>query len=198
MHIASGRDSVTYSYLSNLLADYLLSLSIASTPDSQDAPSPHEITSVLSILPQTRYGLNLNPRFDRIEGFAGPSEAERAGGTEAVSAAPELTLFKLARVPLVHGWIADASYGEETHAALLAAGDFDTAMEQIVEGADLAGGISALEIAATGAAGEGAAEEEAMLRMIEKRSQWTEEQERKVRRCEFALHLRADSAERSS
>lgn len=168
LHIPSGRESVTYSYLSNLLADYFLSL-----PTTTATP-PMSLSSVLSILPQTRYGLNLNPRFDRIDGFSSSSsETETAG---------ELALFALAGIPLLHGWLADPSYGSETHQALLECGDYDAALEAIVHGAEIAGGVEKLRMDGL-VMGEHEHEEEEMLKEVERRSQWTPEQEVKVRKA---------------
>lgn len=138
------------------------------------------LSSVLSILPQTRYGLNLNPRFDRIDGFSSSSsETETAG---------ELALFALAGIPLLHGWLADPSYGSETHQALLECGDYDAALEAIVHGAEIAGGVEKLRMDGL-VMGEHEHEEEEMLKEVERRSQWTPEQEVKVRKGECPSRL---------
>lgn len=194
LHIPPGRESVTYSYLSNRLADYFLSLP---APASPTEPSQVSLSSVLSILPQTRYGLNLNPRFDRIDGFSPPSTSSASSSSphdpndpysSAVSppvegdvAADELALFALARIPLLHGWLADPSYGSETHQVLLECGDYDSAMEAIVQGAEIAGGVDQLTPDGPGLAD---ADEEELLRQVERRSRWTPEQEARVRKGE--------------
>ena len=141
------------------------------------------LSSVLSILPQTRYGLNLNPRFDRIDGF---SSSSSSSSTETETG--ELALFALARIPLLHGWLADPSYGPETHEALLECGDYDAAMEAIVLGAEIAGGVEKLRMDGLAEVSE-KAEEEEMLREVERRSRWTPEQEAKVRKGECPNRL---------
>ncbi|GAA5846197.1 hypothetical protein JCM11251_007994, partial [Rhodosporidiobolus azoricus] len=50
----------------------------------------------------------------------------------------ELSLFRLAHVPLLHGWLADPSIPSQ-HSVLQEAGDYDTAMTWVVEGAEIAG-----------------------------------------------------------
>jgi hypothetical protein len=178
LHIPSGREFVTYSYLSNLLADYFLSL-----PATTNAPPTMSLSSVLSILPQTRYGLHLNPRFDRIDGFSSASSS----ATEETEPAGELALFALARISLLHGWLADPSYGSETHEVLLECGDYDKAMEAIVQGAEIAGGVEKLRMdgLVMGEQEHEEAEAEEMLREVERRSRWTPEEEAKVRKGEW-------------
>ncbi|GAA6018861.1 hypothetical protein JCM10207_000266 [Rhodosporidiobolus poonsookiae] len=165
--IPPTKRSVSYSFLSNLLADYFLSLSppsSAAPPDSSAATSPAlSLDSALAILPQTRYGLTLNPQFTRIDGFANTTHAG------------ELALFALARVPLLHGWLADPST-PEVFSALEACGDYDTAMEWVVAGAEVAG-PKGLEL------DEGALGEEELLQEVERRSKWTADEEEKVRRA---------------
>ncbi|BGP38295.1 hypothetical protein JCM10450v2_002241 [Rhodotorula kratochvilovae] len=167
LRITPGRTSVMYSYLSNLLADYFLrATSSASSP--QTPGTELSLEAALSILPQTRYGLNLNPRFDRIDGFSSSSPSKG-----------ELALFALARIPLLHGWLADPA-SPETYDALVGeggCGDYDTALERVVEGAEVAGGAGRLELA------EEAMSEEEMLTEAERMSKWTEEEEQKVRRA---------------
>lgn len=151
----SNRKSVTYSYLSSLVGDYLLS--VTSAPSSALS-----LEAALSILPSTRYGLNLNPRFGGIDGFRPASE----GG--------ELALFKTAQVPLLHGWVVDPQDEETWHAVVEGegAGDYDAVVERVVE-ADVI-------------IGEEPGEDEAkMLEAVQRRSLWTEEQEEKVRQGVF-------------
>ncbi|GAA5834794.1 hypothetical protein JCM9279_007108 [Rhodotorula babjevae] len=176
LDIAPGRTSVTYSYLSNLLADYFLRAT--SSPSSSTASSSgHELSleAALSILPQTRYGLNLNPRFDRIDGFAAPPPTSSSSSTSS----GELALFALARIPLLHGWLADPADPEAYDALVGAAGcqDYDTALERVVEGAEVAGGAGRLDVR------EEELSDEEMVREAELRSNWTEEQARTVRRA---------------
>lgn len=172
LHIAPGRTSVTYSHLSNLLADYFLRRTSASTNPSTSS-TELSLTVALSILPQTRYGLNLNPRFDRIDGFSTSSSA-----SVSASGKGELALFALAGIPLLHGWLADPSE-PETHEVLVGekgCRDYDTAMEWVVEGSEVAGGADKLGIR------EEKMSEEELVKEVERRSGWSEEQEKKVRR----------------
>ncbi|GAA6055981.1 hypothetical protein JCM3770_000760 [Rhodotorula araucariae] len=165
--IAPGRTSVAYSHLSNLLVDYFLRATSSGT-SPQNPGTELSLEAVLSILPQTRYGLNLNPCFDRIDGFAASSPSKG-----------ELALFSLARIPLLHGWLADPA-APETYEALVGeggCGDYDKALECVVEGAEIAGGAGRLELT------EEDLSDEEMLREAERRSRWTEEEERKVRRA---------------
>jgi hypothetical protein len=185
LHIAPGRDRVTYSYLSTLLADYFLR--ITSTPSAPPSPAVAQTTpttlfaqsstrqlsleAALSILPQTQYGLNLNPQFLRIDGFtSSPNSGEG-----------ELALFSLAQIPLLHGWIADPS-DQETYEVLKEAKDYDRAVEMMVEGSEVAGKL--------GLEGQGGIDlsEEELLKEAERRSQWTHEEEEKVRKGERANH----------
>ncbi|GAA5847683.1 hypothetical protein JCM11251_002953, partial [Rhodosporidiobolus azoricus] len=103
--LAPGRESVSYSYLSTLLADYFLRV-------TSGGAASLSLEAALEILPQTRYGLTLNPRFDRIDGFAPPSSSSSSSASPG-EASPdeqgELSLFRLAHVPLLHGWLADPS-----------------------------------------------------------------------------------------
>lgn len=177
LHIPPGRKSVSYSYLSNLLADYFLSHT-RQTPSIASGPDDH-LSSVLSILPQTRHGINLNPCFDRIDGFA--SNPPCGSDSPSVVRAPELALFGLASIPLLHGWVADPSYGAETYAAVLDAGNFDKAMERVVEGAEIVGG-GGVERLKWLSEGGGDASEEEMLDFVEKRSQWSPQEESKAQR----------------
>ncbi|GAA5950077.1 hypothetical protein JCM3765_004186 [Sporobolomyces pararoseus] len=182
LHIPPGRDRVTYSYLSTLLADYFLRITSTSSvpPSPAVASSPTEasigrhqsstkqlsLEAALSILPQTQYGLNLNPQFLRIDGFT--SSPSSGGG--------ELALFSLAQIPLLHGWIADPS-DQETYEVLKEAKDYDRAVEMMVEGSEVAGKL--------GLEGQGGVElsEEELLKEAERRSQWTHEEEEKVRKA---------------
>ena len=119
----ADRPAVSYSYLSSLLADYLLSR-------PQDESNSLDLSAALSILPRTRYGLDVNVRFAAIDSFAAGSSA--AGG--------ELALFKLCGVKLVHGWLPDPS-DPETYSAVIRCGDYDKALDKVVEGDELAKGL---------------------------------------------------------
>ncbi|KAI0029420.1 hypothetical protein K488DRAFT_56416 [Vararia minispora EC-137] len=103
-----NRASVSYDYLAQLVAEHLL----LSAPDV-------DISAALSIMPLTTQGMDLNPV------FTGPTRFRPAttGG--------ELDLFARAGIPLVHGWLADPASPE--HAAVARAGDYDAAVNLIVE-----------------------------------------------------------------
>ncbi|GAA5948773.1 hypothetical protein JCM21900_005292 [Sporobolomyces salmonicolor] len=170
IHIAPGRDRVTYSFLSNLLADYFLRVT-TTTPSSEAPPSPTSPTTTqlsleaaLSILPSTQSGLNLNPQFSRINGFVSTPS----------SGAGELALFSLAQIPLLHGWLADPA-DQETYEALREAGDYDRALEMVVEGSEIAGGRLELR--------EDEMSDEELVKEAERRSSWTPLQEQKVRKA---------------
>ncbi|CEQ42194.1 SPOSA6832_03975 [Sporobolomyces salmonicolor] len=170
IHIAPGRDRVTYSFLSNLLADYFLRVT-TTTPSSEAPPSPTSPTTTqlsleaaLSILPSTQSGLNLNPQFSRINGFVSTPS----------SGAGELALFSLAKIPLLHGWLADPA-DQETYEALREAGDYDRALEMVVEGSEIAGGRLELR--------EDEMSDEELMKEAERRSSWTPLQEQKVRKA---------------
>ncbi|BGO98022.1 Ubiquitin carboxyl-terminal hydrolase MIY1 [Rhodotorula toruloides] len=172
LHIAPGRTSVTYSHLSNLLADYFLRVTSSPSANPSSPSTELSLTAALSILPQTRYGLNLNPRFDRIDGFSTSTSSSASGKGE-------LALFALAGIPLLHGWLADPS-DPETYDVLVGSEgckDYDTAMEWVVEGSEVAGGAEKLQLR------EEQMSEEEMVREVERRSGWSEEQEKKVRRA---------------
>ncbi|GAA5997830.1 hypothetical protein JCM11641_003365, partial [Rhodosporidiobolus odoratus] len=155
--LPSHLSTVTYSLLSALLADYFLSLPSFSSALSLDA--------ALSILPTTRSGLTLNPRFSAIDAFSGAGEAG------------ELALFELAQIPLLHGWLADKQNAEEFEIMAGEKGcvDYDTALERLVEGTEIAGPLG-LRL------GTAEAEDVVLAGEVERRSKWSEEVQEKVRR----------------
>ncbi|KAF8515398.1 hypothetical protein BU17DRAFT_76899 [Hysterangium stoloniferum] len=85
----ANRASVSYEYLANLVAEYLLTSSTDLDP-----------SSALSILPVTQKGMDLNPVFTSVTSF------KPAGDTG------ELELFELTGINLVHGWLADPNSPE--------------------------------------------------------------------------------------
>lgn len=179
LEIAPGRDRVTYSYLSTLLANYFLQItsssSVPPSPALTHLPSTRQLSleAALSILPQTRVGLNLNPQFTKIDGFtSSPSSGEG-----------ELALFSLAQIPLLHGWLGDPA-DEETYRVLEEAGDYDRAVEMMVEGSEVAGKL--------GLEGNGGVDlnDEELIREAERRSQWTSEEEEKVRKGKISSNRR--------
>ena len=89
-----------------------------------------------------------------------------------------MSLFSLSKIPLVHGWIADPQ--EEAWDVLVGSseGDYDKAVERVLEGEEISGGGGDQETEQT---------EEEMLREVERRSLWTKDQEKKVRDGQFSL-----------
>ena len=82
------RSSVSYEYLSALLADALLS-------SLGDDESEQGLSAALAALPKTAKGMDLNPSFTAVDAFRPSGD----GG--------ELHLFALAGIQLLHGWLAD-------------------------------------------------------------------------------------------
>ncbi|KAM0786378.1 hypothetical protein ACM66B_001846 [Microbotryomycetes sp. NB124-2] len=156
--IEPSRNSATYSYLSNLIANHLLSNATSTTSVS--------VEKVLEILPSTRYGLNLNPRFGSIDGFK-QSQGDEATGTG------ELDLFATSKAPLLHGWVVDPQDSETWDVVVEKAGDYDNALEKVVAGQEIAGGD----------VDDGEQDESKVLAMVQKRSLWTPEQEDAVRQA---------------
>ncbi|KAF8510778.1 hypothetical protein JB92DRAFT_426292 [Gautieria morchelliformis] len=102
-----GRTSVSYEYLSNLVAEYLLS-----------TPTEYDPSSALSILPVTRKGMDLNPQFTAVSSFRPAGD----GG--------ELKLFDLTGIRLVHGWLVDPDSSEFD--VISRVEDYDTSVNLIV------------------------------------------------------------------
>ncbi|KAH9474470.1 Ubiquitin carboxyl-terminal hydrolase MINDY-1 [Psilocybe cubensis] len=110
------RQNVSYEFLSQLVAEYLLT----SSPDV-------DISAALSIMPYTQRGMDLNPVFTAADSFH-PSGS--AGG--------ELKLFEQVNIPLLHGWLVDP---DSTEAPVLKRiQDYDTAVTLIAEADHLTNG----------------------------------------------------------
>ncbi|KAI9001490.1 hypothetical protein BD414DRAFT_474815 [Trametes punicea] len=102
------RTTVSYEYLSRLLAEYLLN----ACPDV-------DISAALSVMPATRKGMDLNPLFTGSTLF-------RPAGTGG-----ELKLFEQAGIKLVHGWLVDPSSPE--YGVLSRTEDYDSSVNLLVE-----------------------------------------------------------------
>ncbi|KAH9847811.1 hypothetical protein C2E23DRAFT_740799 [Lenzites betulinus] len=102
------RSSVSYDYLSRLVAEYLLT----TCPDV-------DTSAALTIMPATRKGMDLNPLFTGSTLFRPAGQ----GG--------ELKLFEQAGIQLVHGWLVDPSSPE--HDVLSRTEDYDSSVNLIVE-----------------------------------------------------------------
>ncbi|PPQ79029.1 hypothetical protein CVT25_002338 [Psilocybe cyanescens] len=103
------RQNVSYEFLSQLVAEYLLTTS----PDV-------DVSAALSIMPYTQRGMDLNPVFTAADSFH-PSGA--AGG--------ELKLFEQVNISLLHGWLVDPDSSEAP--VLKRIQDYDTAVALIAE-----------------------------------------------------------------
>ncbi|TDL25489.1 DUF544-domain-containing protein [Rickenella mellea] len=110
------RTHVSYDFLAQLVGEYLLRAS----PDV-------DLSAALSMMPLTQKGMDLNPRFTGLESF------HPAGDAGA------LKLFEQARIRLVHGWLVDPDSPE--HRAVAQAGDYDDAVNRIVEADALTKGM---------------------------------------------------------
>jgi hypothetical protein len=135
---------VPYSVLADLVASYILARH----------PEGAELESVLDILPKTRDGLDINPRFDSIA-FA--QSSQETG---------EMLLFKLAGVPLVHGFLADPADSETWKA--LSGITFDEAAMKVAQADELTGGLLLSEDGLD------------MDRLEQRRAAWSPEQSQQV------------------
>ena len=106
------RTSVSYEFLSMLVADFLLSSS-----SSGEEGSTLSVDEALSLLPLTQKGLDLSPIFTSHTLF---------------KPCPALRLFQLCGIELVHGWVVDPDSGEEAE-VLERVGDYDSAVGLVVE-----------------------------------------------------------------
>ncbi|CBQ71529.1 conserved hypothetical protein [Sporisorium reilianum SRZ2] len=119
------RPVVSYSYLSQLLAEHLL------TKVSNEGFGGEALEAALSTLPRTQYGLDVDVGFDSITSFAATPGND--GGVD------ELALFRLCGVQLVHGWLPDPA-DAETYQAVQAAGSYNRATDVVVRGDEIADG----------------------------------------------------------
>jgi hypothetical protein len=157
---------VSYNYLSQLIADYLLRRLSALPPSS----SSLDLAAVLEILPTTRYGLTLNPRFGSIDGFKPSSSTNDENGTEdELNKTGELALFALAGVDLRHGWVASPDEGELFDLLVEKCGDYDEAVMMMIKGNEIAGDVI-----------DDNRNDEEMIKAVERRSRWTKNEEKIV------------------
>ena len=115
------RTTVDYDYVSSIIAEYLLNKPVP--PDS-----PHSLSDALSVLPHTRFGLDLNPHFHSPYALS-PSSTRHKGA---------IALFALCDVPLVHGWVYDRQ-SPNSDVILQDGQNYDHATQIIAEGDHLAG-----------------------------------------------------------
>ncbi|KJA23765.1 hypothetical protein HYPSUDRAFT_39600 [Hypholoma sublateritium FD-334 SS-4] len=105
-----SRTTVSYEFLSQLVAEYLLK----NSPDV-------DVSAALSIMPHTQKGMDLNPLFTSSTSFR-PSTALKGG---------ELKLFEQVGIPLIHGWLVDPEGVEAP--AIQRVKDYDSAVQLIAE-----------------------------------------------------------------
>ncbi|KAE8231051.1 hypothetical protein CF326_g3941 [Tilletia indica] len=88
----SDRPAVDFTYLSRSIAELFLT---RPCPEDQDETSwQNTLTQALDILPTTRHGLDVNVDFRDAAAFHPPQS-------------PQLALFRLFGIRLVHGWLPD-------------------------------------------------------------------------------------------
>ena len=87
------RPAVSYAYVSDMLADYFLE-------HSTGRADAVELSHVLSTLPKLLHGFQVDVFFDRPTHFGSDIGADTSA---------ELSLFRMANVPLLHGWLPDPS-----------------------------------------------------------------------------------------
>ncbi|KAG6895110.1 hypothetical protein C0992_003121 [Termitomyces sp. T32_za158] len=114
------RTTVSYEFLSQLVAEYLL----------RHSPNV-DISDALSIMPHTQKGLDLNPLFTSSTSFQPANET--AGG--------ELLLFSQVGIDLVHGWLVDPDSPEARAMREENTEDYDSAVALIAEVDHITGGL---------------------------------------------------------
>ncbi|KAG6829051.1 hypothetical protein H0H92_005882 [Tricholoma furcatifolium] len=114
------RTTVSYEFLSQLVAEYIL----------KHSPGI-DISDALSIMPHTQKGLDLNPNLFSTTSFRAATET--AGG--------ELKLFTQAGIELVHGWLVDTDSDEARAMQEENTEDYDGAVGLIAEADYIAGGM---------------------------------------------------------
>lgn len=120
------RPLVSYDYLSSLIAEYLLTQPSTTGGSSGATGGGDALERALSLLPQTRHGLNLNPSFLSNDAFHSSD-----GGSQS------LELFELLGIKLYHGFLPDMS-APNSYELLTRAGSYDAAVDAVVQGDTLA------------------------------------------------------------
>lgn len=132
------RPAVSYSYLSDILADFLLS-SESGMRASGTRDNTAWLSAALSALPRIQHGFQVDVRFDGPMGFANHPMDTPAPSVDSEGFG-ELALFCLANVLLVHGWLPDPR-DTQAFAALRRAGSYNTAALRVAEADELAYGL---------------------------------------------------------
>ncbi|EST06847.1 Aminotransferase, class IV [Kalmanozyma brasiliensis GHG001] len=162
------RPVVSYSYLSQLLAEHLL------TKVGTEGFGGEGLEAALSTLPRTQYGLDVDVGFNSITSFA--ATAANDGG------AGELALFRLCGVPLVHGWLPDPA-DAPTFQAVQAAGSYNKATDILVRGDEIAEGAVVRDRGVGLLAAKLASESSASNGKQPERQAWSDEQRTTVRQA---------------
>ncbi len=176
------RPVVSYSYLSQLLAEHLL------TKVGTEGFGGEGLEAALSTLPRTQYGLDVDVGFDSITSFA--ATAGNDGG------AGELALFRLCGVPLVHGWLPDPA-DAQTCQAVQAAGSYNKATDILVRGDEIAEGAVVRDRGVGLLEAKLASESSTSNGKQPERQAWTDEQKVVVRQA-LALQSFSRHSPRSS
>ncbi|GAC95137.1 hypothetical protein PHSY_002712 [Pseudozyma hubeiensis SY62] len=162
------RPVVSYSYLSQLLAEHLL------TKVTNQGHGGEGLEAALSTLPRTQLGLDVDVGFDSITSFA--ATAGNDGG------AGELALFQLCGVQLVHGWLPDPA-DANTYEAVQAAGSYNRATDIVVKGDEVADGAVVRDRGVGVLAAKLASQSDTSNGKQPERLAWTDEQRAIVRQA---------------
>ncbi|KAJ9476119.1 Ubiquitin carboxyl-terminal hydrolase MIY1 [Pseudozyma hubeiensis] len=162
------RPVVSYSYLSQLLAEHLL------TKVTNQGHGGEGLEAALSTLPRTQFGLDVDVGFNSITSFA--ATAGNDGG------AGELALFQLCGVQLVHGWLPDPA-DANTYEAVQAAGSYNRATDIVVKGDEVADGAVVRDRGVGVLAAKLASQSDTSNGKQPERLAWTDEQRAIVRQA---------------
>ncbi|CAO3665247.1 unnamed protein product [Rhizopus microsporus] len=111
------RELVSFEYLVERLGDYLLN-----HINEGETEERHQLEAALDIIPKLKTGLDVNILFDSIHGF---------------ETTPELSMFELFNVDLVHGWLVDPQDRETYKVIVEHCKNYNQAVECIVQGNEL-------------------------------------------------------------
>lgn len=145
-----SRTTVSYEFLSQLVAEYLLKNSPDVDVSAALSIMPHtqsELRSLSVIQPLMGYfteGMDLNPLFTSSTSFR-PSTALKGG---------ELKLFEQVGIPLIHGWLVDPEGVEAP--AIQRVKDYDSAVQLIAEVDHLTNGKFVVDDSAPSTSPDGA------------------------------------------
>ena len=129
VRLRSNANKVDYNELCQLLADYLLDRMSTTSPVTPSL-SGNALDYALNIIPTTLSGLDVN--IDFIKGTFSAAEGSQQGALE---------LFRIANVPIKHGWLAPQEDTDTYDVLRSVAPDYDTAVTKLVEGDELSAGV---------------------------------------------------------